>query len=279
MGSAQYQAPGPLGWGHGADAEGLTALPILCYHSVDPAWRSPLSVSPDLFASHCAWLRDHRRMISLPEAITNMNGSTRWPRGLTALSFDDGFAQVYTQALPILRRHQLSATVFLVAQTLTSAGRPVDWVDDPPGRALETLSRTQVLEMLEAGITFGSHSYSHRDLTTLGEDECERDLRSSRDVLEDVVGHPVRLLAYPRGRHNEQVRRAAARAGFTHAFALPEGPEPVGPLAIPRVGIWPNDGVNALRAKTSDWYINFRTSRIFPIMRAARQFRRSRASG
>ena len=54
-------------------------------------------------------------MISLPEAITNMNGSARWPRGLTALSFDDGFAQVYTQALPILRRHQLSATVFLVA--------------------------------------------------------------------------------------------------------------------------------------------------------------------
>ena len=58
-------------------------------------------------------------MISLPEAITNMNGSARWPRGLTALSFDDGFAQVYTQALPILRRHQLSATVFLVGRRVS----------------------------------------------------------------------------------------------------------------------------------------------------------------
>jgi peptidoglycan/xylan/chitin deacetylase (PgdA/CDA1 family) len=245
-------------------------LAILCYHAVDPLWPSPLAVSPDLFARHCGWLSDHRRVISLPEAVTSMNGSTGWPGGLTALSFDDGFAGLYTHALPILLRYQLPATVFLVAQTLTSGGRPVDWVDDPPRQPLKTLSRDQVLEMLAAGITFGSHSYSHHDLTTLTEEECERDLRKSRDVLEDLLGHSVRLLAYPRGRHNERVRRAAARAGFTHAFTLPDGPEPHGPHAVPRAGVWSRDQLLALRVKASDWYITLRTSGVFPIMRAAR---------
>jgi peptidoglycan/xylan/chitin deacetylase (PgdA/CDA1 family) len=245
-------------------------LAILCYHAVEPGWRSPLAVDPDLFAGHCAWLSRHRLVIGLPEGVTRMNGSARWPAGLTALSFDDGFAGLYQHALPILLEHRLPATVFLVAQTLTPAGRPVDWVDDPPRQPLETLSRGQVLDMLAAGITFGSHSYSHHDLTTLTEEECERDLRKSRDVLEDLLGHSVRLLAYPRGRHNERVRAAAARAGFTHAFALPEGREPVGPLALPRAGVWPNDGLVALRIKTSDWYATMQASPIFPIVRGAR---------
>ena len=211
-----------------------------------------------------------------------MDGSARWPAGSTALSFDDGFAGLYAHALPILLEHRLPATVFLVAQTLTSAGRNVDWVDDPPDYPLETLSREQVLEMQAAGITFGSHSYSHRDLTTLTEEECERDLRVSREVLEDLLGGPIRLLAYPRGRHNERVRAAAARAGFTQAFALPEGPAPIGPHAIPRVGVWSNDGLVALRAKSSNWYGTIQTSPVFPIVRTARHAlsrKGSRSSG
>ena len=128
--------------------------------------------------------------------------------------------------------------------------------------------------MREAGITFGSHSLAHHDLTLLGEDECERDLRESRELLEDLLGHPVRWLAYPRGRHNERVRRAASRAGFTHAFTLPTGPEPRGAHALPRVGIWPKDGINALRAKTSDWYLGVRTSRMFPLAAAVRHLGR-----
>ena len=251
-------------------------MPVLCYHAVDPAWRSPLAVPPDLFARQCAWISRHRQVVGLGEVMDGMNGSARLPHGVTALTFDDGFATVYTQAWPVLRAHGLAATVFLVAATLGSDRDAVDWVDDPPDQPLETLSRSQVLEMRAAGVTFGSHSFAHRDLTALGDDECERDLRSSRELLEDLLEEPVGWLAYPRGRHNERVRRAASRAGFTHAFTLPEGPERAGMHALPRVGIWPKDGINALRAKTSDWYLAMRTSRAFPLARAVRQLGRVR---
>ena len=249
-------------------------MSILCYHAIDPTWRSALAVSPDVFAQHCAWLGRHRRVASLTEVVGRMNGSARLPPGVSVLTFDDGFAGVHTHALPLLLQHRLPATMFLVAETLTAGGRPVDWVDDPPRQPLATLSPNQVLEMRDAGIQFGSHSFAHHDLTVLGEDECERDLRASRELLEDLLARPVRWLAYPRGRHNEQVRRAAARAGFSHAFSLPEGPEPNGPHAVPRVGVWAHDRPASLRLKTADWYLRVRTSRIYRFTRAAQWRRR-----
>lgn len=249
-------------------------MPVLCYHAVDPAWRSPLAIPPDAFARQCAWIGRHRRVVSLAAVVNAMNGSARVPHGVTALTFDDGFATLYTHALPILRAHGLTATVFLVASTLGSGRRTADWVDDPPQQPLQTLSRSQVLEMRAAGITFGSHSFAHHDLTSLSEDDCQRDLRASRELLEDLLGEPIRWLAYPRGRHNEGVRRAASRAGFSHAFTLPDGPEPAGPHALPRVGIWPKDGIRALRAKTSNWYVGLRTSRAYPFARAVQRLAR-----
>ena len=58
------------------------------------------------------------------------------------------------------------------------------------------------------------------------------------------------LLAYPYGFHTAHVRRAAAAAGYEYALSLPQGPEPSGPLAVPRVGIYRDNCVTGLRVKT-----------------------------
>jgi peptidoglycan/xylan/chitin deacetylase (PgdA/CDA1 family) len=121
--------------------------------------------------------------------------------------------------------------------------------------------------MQEEGVTFGSHSYSHHDLTTLGEKECERDLRESRELLEDLLGRPVAFLAYPFGHHDRKVRRAAERAGFSHAFSLPEGREPTGRYAVPRVVVVPGNGAISLRIKASTWYLDVRAHPVFPVLR------------
>lgn len=230
-------------------------MTVLCYHAVDPAWSAPISVDPALFERHCAWFTRRRRVVAL-DALVGAGGRDRG----VAITFDDGFASVYEHAFPALRRHGLPATVFVVAGTLTAHGRPVDWLDRPPTTGPPpTLTREQLLEMREAGIRVGSHGFAHADLTALGSDEAERDLRESRQLLEDLLGEPVPFVAYPRGRHDGRVRAAARRAGYTHAFALPERRERAGPYAWPRVGIHAGNGIGTVRIKLHRLYLPLRT--------------------
>lgn len=244
-------------------------MTVLCYHAVEPGWRSPLAVDPEAFAAHCLWLARHRHVVPLADAVAMMDDQQRLPRGVCALTFDDGFASLEEHALPMLRRYGLPATVFLVAQTLTRDGRAVDWVDTPPPYPMRTLTRSQVLQMQEAGVTFGSHSWRHADLRTLDPAACEEDLRSSRELLGDLLGVPVPFLAYPRGFHDETVRAAAHRAGYAWSFALPEDRERPEPHAVPRVGVHPGNGTATLRVKTQPWYLPVRTSPVFPVVRRA----------
>ena len=244
-------------------------MSILCYHAVDPRWSSRLSVPPELFERHCLWLARNRRVMPLDEVslLVGPRGSLAGKR--SAITFDDGFESLYTHAWPLLRRHRLPATIFLVAQTLAPEGKQVDWAAGPPGRALTTLDTEQILEMQAAGISFGSHSYAHRDLVDLSDEDCERDLRMSRDLLEELLGRPVRTLAYPRGLHDQRVHRATARAGFEFAFGTSKPVDPPGPLAIPRIGVYPNNQAMSLRLKSSRLYPPVRTSRAWPTRRSS----------
>lgn len=242
-------------------------MSVLCYHSVDPTWDDRLALDPADFARQCEWLARRRRVIPLADAAAAFDRRGRLPSGATAITFDDGYRALYDHAFPVLRRLGLPVTVFLVAKTLP-AGSAVDWVTERPlPRPIPTLTLDQVLELQEAGVAFGSHSWAHHDLTTLGEEQCERDLRESRELLEDVLRRPVPHLAYPKGRHDERVRRAARRAGYSHAFTLPEAAEARGPHAIPRAGVYPGNGLGALRLKTTRAYVAARTSPVFPYAR------------
>lgn len=233
-------------------------MTILCYHAVDPDWDSPMAVTPEAFGTQMEWLRRTRHPADAGDVARALSSGR--VRGATAVTFDDGFASIWDHAFPLLRDLRIPATVFLVARTLAPGGTSVDWVDDPPpDRPLTTLDRDQVLEMRDAGLRFGSHGLSHRVLTDVSDADLERELRESREILSSVLGEEVGLLAYPRGRHDERVRRAASDAGYDLAFALPERREVRGPLAIPRVGIYRGNGLAAVRVKASSWYLPLRT--------------------
>lgn len=234
-------------------------MTVLCYHAVEPGWNSPLAMEPQAFRQHCDWLSRRTTVVPLQQAVSRLDRSGRLPRGLTAITFDDGFSGLHSHAGPVLSRLAMPATVFLVARTLTDSGQPVDWVDTPPPFPLTTLSLDQVCEMQSQGISFESHSLSHTDLTQMSFEDCVVDLRESRELLESLLGHRVRLLAYPRGRHNAAVRAAAVRAGYSHAFALPESREIGGPYSIPRVGVYRGNGLTHLRLKSARPYLRVRT--------------------
>lgn len=243
-------------------------MAILCYHAVDPLWQSPMSVDPAALSEQLAWAARRRRVLPLAEGLGRLDRRGRLPRGTAVLTFDDGFSSLYDYLLPLVRRHRLPVTVFLVANTLSEGGQPVDWVRRPPDWPLTTLTRDQVLEMQEAGVDFQSHSWAHLDLPALGFDACRLDLQRSRELLEDLLGRHVPFLAYPRGRHDADVRRAAEAAGYTHALALPEGRETPGPYAVPRVGIHGGNRLATVRVKANRMYLPLKTSRLYRDIRS-----------
>ncbi len=242
-------------------------MSILCYHTVERDWDSPLAITPERFARHGGWLVRHRAVADLASAVEHVDRLGRLPRGMVALTFDDGLSGIYRYAFPVLVRHRLPATVFVVAKMLDGGGTAVDWVDDPPTAPLTALTCEQMLEMQAAGVRFGSHGLSHRVLTELSEEECVRELRASRELLETLLSRRIRYLAYPHGEHDERVWKAARRAGFDLAFTLPEGPERCSRLAIPRVGVYRDNGLVSLAVKTCRWYLPVRTSPLFPTLR------------
>jgi colanic acid/amylovoran biosynthesis glycosyltransferase len=246
-------------------------MTVLCYHTVDPDWRSPLAVTPERFEAQCRWLARYRTVVDLPTALGMMDRRGRLPSGTACLTFDDGFSGVRTHALPILRKYGLPATVFVVSDTLLPGRGPVDWVDTPPPWELATLSAAELHELEESGVSVASHSLSHRTLVELDDRECEDDLRASREILEDLLHRSVPYLAYPRGRHDGRVRGSAERAGYTHAFALPEHHEDVGPFSLPRVGVHRHNSTAAVALKSSPGYQEVRTSRSWALARAARE--------
>jgi peptidoglycan/xylan/chitin deacetylase (PgdA/CDA1 family) len=234
---------------------------ILCYHSVAPGWDDPVSVEPADFERQCRTLARRGGTVPLAAVRDQLAVSGVPPRGVTMLTFDDGFADYAEHAVPIMERYGLHATMYIVAGSLRPAGVPVDWIRGlAPAEAPSLLTAEQICDLHERGWEIGSHSMAHRDLPTLTEAECRADLSESRELLSDLLGEAVTTLAYPFGRHAGHVRRAARAAGYSCALALPEGPEAGGPFAVPRTGIYRGNPTWKFAVKTNPLYGRVRTS-------------------
>lgn len=191
-------------------------LPILTYHSLDETG-SVISTPPALFRKQVAWLaREGFRTISLGEAIATLEQKGDVPDRTIALTFDDGYRNVYTEAFPALVRLGFSATVFLVTG---HCGGYNDWPGPlPPNGRQPLVTWAQIREMSAGGIEFGSHTVTHPDLTRLAATAVESELIRSKEMIEESLGVAVDLFAYPYGRYDATVREAARshyRAAFT----------------------------------------------------------------
>ena len=171
-------------------------LPILMYHSiaddpeenVSPYYRTV--TRPELFASHLAWLRaEGYEVLGLQAALGKFQRANSSATRLAAITFDDGFRDFYTAALPALRRHQCGATMFLPTAFIGQERRSF--------KGRECMTWEEVREAQRDGIEFGSHTVNHPKLYELDLPRLRAELRDSRTVMEAELGRPVRSFAYP----------------------------------------------------------------------------------
>jgi peptidoglycan/xylan/chitin deacetylase (PgdA/CDA1 family) len=180
------------------------------------------------------------------------------------VTFDDAFVNVM-HALPLLEQAGARATVFACAALADDGSAPLPLREvDVPAEAFATLRWDGLAELVERGVEVGSHTLSHPHLRELSAAELEDEVLSSRQRLEDHLGVPCRIFAYPFGESDRRVRAAVRKAGYECAFGLPGDTSWSDPFNLPRVGVWRKDGFLRFAMKTS---AAFRGGRRLPIER------------
>ena len=195
----------------------MLTFPILMYHKVQVVPPTPgylrNYVLPEQFEGQItALLRWGYTPISLEQWLEIRARRKQPPKRPIALTFDDGYRSVYENAWPVLHRHGISATIFLVADCIGTTNR---W--DAQGPQEPLLDYGHIAEMKATGISFGSHTCTHRPLTDLSSEEALEELMRSRTALETLLKQPITTLAYPYNKQNRTVRGLARQAGYRAA--------------------------------------------------------------
>jgi peptidoglycan/xylan/chitin deacetylase (PgdA/CDA1 family) len=224
---------------------------ILMYHDVVAETPQEIhSVSVEQFEAQMQWLHDAGyQIIGLEDWYAARRAGKSTPANTVAITFDDGFEDNYTRAWPILQQHGFTATIFLVTGALAATSV---WRGGDLGRA-SMLSSQQILEMAEDGVTFGSHTVSHRRLAQLSDvAEIDRELVASKAVLEQLLQREVLSVCYPFSQVNPLIKARARAAGYQMGFTY--APGYVGApgrdwLELRRTGILATDTVESFARK------------------------------
>lgn len=305
------------------------ALTILAYHRVMPtdALESYpfdpelISATPGQFDSQMRYVREHLHPVSLQNVIAQIEQGTPLPANAVAVTFDDGFADTYRYAFPVLRRYHIPATIF-VSTGYVDSGEPFwfelasylvyqlppqtlelqdgsrfpageSWTDrtaslrrvhsilkDLPNstrlKILDTwahqysaelrqgasrhsgpISWPQIIEMAASGITFGSHTVTHPNLTRVTDEELARELLESKSTLESKLQRTIDTIAYPIGTpsaFNARVISAAREQNFKLGLTYVSGANVLplhNPLELHRHGVGLGMTTRYFRALTS----------------------------
>ena len=194
------------------------AAPILMYHRIgNPRRGSIVSgqyVPSGLFEKQLRFLK---RRGYTPMCLANFLAELKHPRrGIrpVAITFDDGYESVHTEALPILRNLEMAGTIFVVAGQVGDSNR---W-DEEKGDVTECMmSVDQILDAQAHGMEIGSHTSSHPDLVLCSPEQARDEIRGSKAILESFLGRPVEWFSYPYGSENEAVQSLVRAAGYLGA--------------------------------------------------------------
>jgi peptidoglycan/xylan/chitin deacetylase (PgdA/CDA1 family) len=184
-------------------------VPILMYHyiRVNPVPTDKvgfgLSVTPDAFATQMAYLHSvGAHTVTLAQVMAALKGGPGLPPRSVVLTFDDGHDDFATQAVPIMKRYGFVGTDYVV-----------------PGFLGHTsyMTSDQVKQVYAEGMVIGAHTVHHVALADVSYPVAQAEIDGSKQLLEQLLGHPVLDFAYPYGSYDPAVGNLVRLAGFRDA--------------------------------------------------------------
>ncbi len=219
-------------------------LPILVYHHIgsppknaDSATKS-FFITPEWFEKHLQYLQKNNfQTVHFSDVIAYFENGKPLPiadgKRPVIINFDDAFKSVFDAAYPLLKKYNMTATVFV----------PVNLVGHRAYLAWEQLE-----ELRAEGIEIGSHSLWHPYLAR--SKKARGEIFESKRILEEKLGAPIQVFAYPFGDFNNEIEKLAQEAGYDLArtFTQPRNPDEnvitrENFFRVPVVRVWGNIGL------------------------------------
>lgn len=206
-------------------SQGFEGVPILMYHKVNPdpgTGGYGLRVHPRNFEKQMSYLlKSGFTAISLTDLADHYEKGSPLPPRPVVITLDDGYMDNYTYAYPILKKHGMTATVFVVAGTVGG----INEFDYNEGRQPKNKMAdwTQLKEMAGGGITIGSHTVRHPHLGDINPEEVKTEIVDSKMILEKELNRPVEVFCYPYGSYNETTAALVKESGFRAAVTTSQG--------------------------------------------------------
>ena len=264
------------------------SIPVLCYHRVLPEFVetcAPIyTILPEQFEAQMAFLAGEGFVsLSLPEYAGIARGLKPAPRRAVLITFDDGYADNYGIAWPIARKHRITLNLFLCTG-LIGENHPVVMTKHGyvllkhcrmpgPDRAdvwehiqkfpelWRPLNWQELGEMKDAGVHFGFHSHSHRNLALLPPGDLAADLAGGLEMFERRWGYRPRSFALPYGRYDTYTPETITtleqlNLEFIFGTHLGRARLPCRQSVLPRLGIYQSDDLGSFQRKlfgAYDW--------------------------
>ncbi|MDD5068947.1 MAG: polysaccharide deacetylase family protein [Candidatus Pacebacteria bacterium] len=198
--------------------------PILLYHRITKISNDPnmLCVSPEYFETHLRFLKKNYKVIPLSKLSGELIAGTITGRE-AAITFDDGYQDNLTNALPLLEKYNLPATIFI---TTSSLGKRASYEWDMEYKETDRanfLSETEIKALSSHPlIEIGAHTLTHPRLIDLDPKEQRIQIERSKTALEQITGKRISSFAYPFGGYSDfdkTSERIVEELGFDFGYS------------------------------------------------------------
>lgn len=219
------------------------SIVVLTYHSVKSDQRSK-------FNKHMNELLKFGHPV-FADIITPPGNGRRY----FAVTFDDGFQSILKNALPVLRKCKIPATIFV---TVGFLGRKPDWISNPKHENANEiiLTEEQLKQISDDLISIGSHSITHPHLAEIDRNKAIRELNDSKKTLEGIMNTEITLFSFPYGSYNKEIIEFSRKAGYERVFLnIPTfTSSKIGDYLIGRINISLDDWMIEYRLKLLNAY-------------------------
>ena len=205
---------------------------VVMYHRFGEDVHPSTNIHLDQFDAHLEELQTgDYSVLPLPEIVDALRHGLKLPDRTVAITIDDAFLSVYTEAWPRLKKAGFPFTLFIATDAI-DRGSPayMNW--------------DQIRQLANAGVTIGSQTASHPHMPTLSPERNRAELEKSNARFKTELGRVPTLFAYPYGEYGNGVRKAVADAGFVAAFGQHSGVSYAGAdmFSLPRFAMNENYG-------------------------------------